>query len=474
MDSPVLPTPPSHLNEVWKPVILSILRDRVVASNLGRIQRFDTTLQAWIPLTTWEYAGYQVGKLACFNPDGSCELKRLFTHRLVCLAFHGIPTNIGNKLTEIPIDGIPYVVNHKDSNKLNNRPENLEWTDTRANIQHAFDSAVVKTAFHINMTDLTTNGGTTFYSYNDVGRKFNIDSKTAFDIVHKHDTIPWQNRYIFKIERYGVSLVSDKYTNVIVKDYRTNSITLYNSINEACRETKVPVAAVGNRLFKKDRANVKLINGYLFRTLEQDKEEWPVYSESEVKHSIASYALSLADDATGGSNKAVYVKDYRQPDQPVREYAGLKLACEKEKVNYKNVFYAAVTKRKKGSPITMVAGRAFKYLDDPTPWPTFTPFEIECNRICAEEAAKLGRDGLNPIAIFRVKDYVDGTESIVSLVETLSELTGCAKSSPMTSLTRKSGKKVLCNGYYFKNLLSQEPWPEFSKEEIEESAKGRT
>src|SRR5262245_56325267 len=50
--------------------------------------------------------------------------KKFGVHVLVASAFHG-PRPAG------------MIVNHKDTDKLNNRAENLEWATTLANVQHA-------------------------------------------------------------------------------------------------------------------------------------------------------------------------------------------------------------------------------------------------------------------------------------------------------------------------------------------------
>lgn len=48
-------------------------------------------------------------------------------HTLVCIAFHG----------QKPTDA--HTVNHKDGNKLNNTPENLEWATRQKQSQHFYD-----------------------------------------------------------------------------------------------------------------------------------------------------------------------------------------------------------------------------------------------------------------------------------------------------------------------------------------------
>lgn len=59
--------------------------------------------------------------------DGSEYTIRV--HRAVAYAFHG------------PSD---QEVNHKDGNKLNNRPDNLEYTTCRENIRHAWANGLYK------------------------------------------------------------------------------------------------------------------------------------------------------------------------------------------------------------------------------------------------------------------------------------------------------------------------------------------
>ena len=57
--------------------------------------------------------------------------KRFFVHRLVAMSYHGTPS--GNM-----------VVNHKDSNKLNNAPDNLEWCTHSENSKHSWKSGTQK------------------------------------------------------------------------------------------------------------------------------------------------------------------------------------------------------------------------------------------------------------------------------------------------------------------------------------------
>lgn len=56
----------------------------------------------------------------------SVNNKSMSVHRLVCIAFHGKPS-----------EGMQ--VNHKDGNKLNNHKDNLEWVTASENQKHVSD-----------------------------------------------------------------------------------------------------------------------------------------------------------------------------------------------------------------------------------------------------------------------------------------------------------------------------------------------
>ena len=62
--------------------------------------------------------------------------KNRFIHRIVCWAFHGEPPKLD------------MWVNHRNGNKSDNRPDNLEWTTIAENIQHAWDTGLCDTESH--------------------------------------------------------------------------------------------------------------------------------------------------------------------------------------------------------------------------------------------------------------------------------------------------------------------------------------
>ena len=68
--------------------------------------------------------GYEMVML--FNPK-----KKYLVHRLIADAFVPNPKNLPE-------------INHIDGNRLNNKPENLEWVTSKTNKQHAWDNGLYR------------------------------------------------------------------------------------------------------------------------------------------------------------------------------------------------------------------------------------------------------------------------------------------------------------------------------------------
>lgn len=91
-------------------------------SNTGRIRRVGRARGATPGriLTVKTANGYSYADLSLGD-----KKVRYLVHRLVALAFLGLPPTPSS------------VVNHKNCDKLDNRPENLEWTTYLGNARHA-------------------------------------------------------------------------------------------------------------------------------------------------------------------------------------------------------------------------------------------------------------------------------------------------------------------------------------------------
>ena len=106
--------------EVWKPI--HSLNDKYEASNNGQIRNART---GRIMKQFTDRFGY---KTMTVHPEKNV-IATIRVHRGVAEAFLGERPN-------------GYVVNHKDGNKANNNPENLEYVTSSQNNQHALDTGL--------------------------------------------------------------------------------------------------------------------------------------------------------------------------------------------------------------------------------------------------------------------------------------------------------------------------------------------
>ena len=198
-------------------------------------------------------------------------------HRLICLAFHGKPET--TERTPEP--------NHINGNKHDNSPSNLEWITHSGNVQHAYNTGLTTQGLRIEVQDLLSKETKLFHTLSHCAREFNISRNCMRDIIGRHRSVPYQDRFIFTIDDSSDKKVTRyQKTNVIVKDYLRNEIKIYSSYNEAGQETGIKSLTLRyNAVNRKD----KLVSGFVIRSLDRAKETWPAYSKEEVELSVKNY-----------------------------------------------------------------------------------------------------------------------------------------------------------------------------------------
>jgi hypothetical protein len=163
-------------NEIWKrcPSYIGYL-----ASNFARIKTVD--------LYKTDKNGRRVfiyGRLLAQNRPPSqigtpidywrisVNQKRKYAHILICDAFHENPENKKE-------------VNHKDGNKLNNLPSNLEWNTHLENVQHSLKTGLSKSikrfqplsSIALRKKIIDTKSGVVYNSITEAAYKNNINRR---------------------------------------------------------------------------------------------------------------------------------------------------------------------------------------------------------------------------------------------------------------------------------------------------------
>jgi len=163
--------------ENWKPVVG--YEGIYEVSDQGQVRRIKpekNTHVGRILIGAIDRDGYRVVLL---YRDGKRKMFKV--HRLVGLAF--IP-NPGNKPQ----------INHKNTIKLDNRSENLEWSSSKENINHAVDNNLWNAAKgskhgHSKLTEfdviMIRELDRLGYAVNELGKQFKVSDSTVSDVLER-------------------------------------------------------------------------------------------------------------------------------------------------------------------------------------------------------------------------------------------------------------------------------------------------
>lgn len=106
--------------------------------------------------------------------------KDFSVHRLVAKAFIDNPFNYK-------------IINHIDSNPLNNKIENLEWCTQKHNVNHALKNGRKK-VFEISKEDIEFEYLKNKLSVYEISKKYNVSCNTISRILHKYEIKIDKNR----------------------------------------------------------------------------------------------------------------------------------------------------------------------------------------------------------------------------------------------------------------------------------------
>lgn len=149
--------------------LLALLNDGTFTANLeAGVVRYTGDDTRYV-LRRVSNKGYRIMNLRSCE-RGAC-VTTFLEHRAVCIAAHGMPPTPQHQ------------VNHKDGNKQNNKPDNLEWVTPQQNSHHAVANKLhggkLLTAEQADCLRADRAAGMKF---DDLGRKYGVSTATAWHV----------------------------------------------------------------------------------------------------------------------------------------------------------------------------------------------------------------------------------------------------------------------------------------------------
>lgn len=225
-------------NEIWKP-----MDSGYFISNFGKIKNPSDKIKDNFGIT----GGYYEIKI---------NKKHLKIHRLVAEYFIENPENK------------PFV-NHKNSNKFDNRVENLEWVTNQENVIHAYKNDLNSNVTPVIQYDKEgQNVIKEFKSISDASKELNIDSSSISACCREITT--QTNGFHFKYKSNMNKKIRNKKENFTcgkrVNKFDKNNILIqtFNTLIECAKFHNVSTSIITNKINEKISKNEEL-NNYFFK-----------------------------------------------------------------------------------------------------------------------------------------------------------------------------------------------------------------
>lgn len=222
--------------------------------------------------TKGSVGGYYMAKI--MNDAG--ELKNIGRHRLLCLAYHGVPNDVDS-----------LVINHKNGIPGDDRLDNIEWVTRGQNNQHAYDTGLKKDAKPVFVRNMLSGETTRYPTVEACARALGYTSGTFIywrlnrtseirrysdELMFKYDdgsdwpTIDWSNQVIYR------SSVAQDYMALNVF---TNEIHVFNGLTNGESLIGVDKGTIAAHV---QHGRLLPINGYIVRYLTSDVA-WPKFNQ---------------------------------------------------------------------------------------------------------------------------------------------------------------------------------------------------
>ena len=293
-------------------------------------------------------------------------------HRLVALAFHGLP----------PEDGLLYEPNHKDGNKHNNLPSNLEWMTRSQNCIHALKTNLRRDNLIVLVKDLQSQTTTEYYSISEFARDWDIPRNDAKRLISRHQMNPYQGRWLFclsKSEKRGV--VRKGFNAVKAYDYVEGQELVAVSASQMAFQTGVHQSTINSRIKGDPKAITLTIGGYGFKAA-SDTTPWETIDSDVARLEREAY---LNRKSVGWNQTGVMVKDYTTGE--IRTYTNYK-----EVVIGEGIVYGTLTDLiRNNETLKLSKGKVYKSSDDAREFPEFSELDIKKSLMGIKPQSKILR-----------------------------------------------------------------------------------
>lgn len=281
------------------------------------------------------------------------HVKKL-THVLVCRTFNGEP----------PIGEVIYEVNHKDGNKANNVPGNLEWKTGSGNMQHALETGLTRYNLRITVCDSETGQTISYPSMNAVSRDLNITPDAIKRLLGHPDKPMYNNRYIFNHEMSEHVPAHKTHDKIVAFDHTTGIRLIAINASQLSVLTGVLSATILNTIRKGD---LGMIAGYSFKWF-KDGRALPSFKSEEAMVSRVHYFMrkSRTSGVVVKYHPTGTVATFEQTEDAV-EATGILGSTIKTFIN--------------GGSLLPFRGYSFKRVDNPAPFPEYDEDQVAASLI---------------------------------------------------------------------------------------------
>jgi hypothetical protein len=354
--------------EIWNNIPITGL-EFYQASNLGNIRKFDLKTNTYIIKNVHK----QGNDYLTLHVRKDNKVFHYGVHRLVCAAFHKPNYEIldHTTLSVVKLDNIPFLVNHKNGIKSDNRSDNLEWSTVKQNIQHAIKNDLITTKNTVQLNDHLTDKSHIFNSYQELSIFLNV--KNISLIVNNFTTKLFRERYTFTILKNDIRTSSKKHNKdqeILALDYTTRNVYIFKSPHDAQLQTGVISNTIKTRaLILYNKLPNNLCGGYDFFYLKNiDIKNPPPFRNFDIDFAIKvknQYLLNISE-GTNSYSKRVDVLNIETKN--IDSYLSLKQAVKAKKLKYTRVKQIVRKNYDFDKPLKIIDGYIFRYQTDKRDW----------------------------------------------------------------------------------------------------------